>query len=103
MGARWRASGTTSNVSGASGYAAAPTPSYRGLGSRRSCSVILCLLCAWFTAFTVTQRELDLEEPDAEILHVRICGSPSGAIPGATRQLLNDAAFSRSKFARPAG
>jgi len=28
-----------------------------------------------------------LEEPDAGILHVRICGSPSGAIPGATRQL----------------
>jgi hypothetical protein len=50
--------------------------------------VILCLLYAWFTAFTVTQRELDLEEPDAGILHVRICGSPSGVIPGATRQLL---------------
>jgi hypothetical protein len=26
---------------------------------------------------------------DAEILHVRICGSPSGAIPGATRQLIS--------------
>jgi hypothetical protein len=49
--------------------------------------VILCLLYAWFTVFTVTQQPLDSEEPDAGILHVRICGSPSGAIPGATRQL----------------
>ena len=59
MDARWRASGTMSNVSGASGCAAAPTPSSRGLGSRRSCNVILYLPCAWFTVFIVIQRELD--------------------------------------------
>src|SRR5271163_4352 len=46
MDARWRASGTTSNVSGASGCATDPTPSCRGLGSPASCNVILYLRCA---------------------------------------------------------
>src|SRR5882762_10256122 len=59
MDARWRASGTRSNVSGASGYAADPTPSCRGFGSRRCCNMILYLLCAWFTVFTVPQQPLD--------------------------------------------
>ena len=77
MAARWRASGTTSNVSGASGYAADPTPSCRGLGSRRSCSVILYLLCVWFTVFTVTQRELDSKSRMRESCTSGSVGAPA--------------------------
>jgi hypothetical protein len=77
MDARWRVSATMSNVFGASGCDADLTRSYRGHGSPPSCSVVLYLLCAWFTVSTVTQRELDSKSRMRESCTSGSVGAPA--------------------------
>ncbi len=100
MDARWRASGIMSNVSGASGYAAVPMPSCRGIGSRRSCNVHLYRLCVWFTVFTVAQRQLDLRSRMREFCTSGSVGAPAEQSLGRpdnskTLQLQNAVEFFR--------